>query len=290
MGLPHAHIDSRLEFELRDKDFETISTMVKSVAGLNLPQSKRALVYSRLARRIRKLGLPSFSAYIDRLQTETDDTEMGFLINALTTNVTAFFRESHHFDHLSEVVLPELVQRARSGHKVRLWSAACSSGEEPYSIALCLTQAMPDVARFDVKILATDIDEAIVLRASKAQFQTEVLNQIPPGMHQHFVRDAASDTIRPKAEISRLITFGQLNLFAAWPFAGQFDAIFCRNVAIYFDKDMQERLWSKLAARLMPSGQLYIGHSERISGPARQELASNGITQYAKTGPPNAGA
>jgi len=275
-------IGSAREFEFSEQDFQTIASKVKNVAGINLSASKRSLVYSRLAKRIRKLDLKTFTHYIERLENDGTGKEMDFLITALTTNVTAFFRESHHFEHLYTKVLPGLAARARDGARIRLWSCACSSGEEPYSIALCVQAAIPDAAQMDVKILATDIDESILRRARTGIYPEESLKTIPTDFHRNIQRNKGDNSIRPNDQTRALVSFGQLNLFSPWPFQGDFDVIFCRNVAIYFDKPTQATLWQKLAQRLAENGQLYIGHSERISGPADGLLTSNGITQYAR--------
>ncbi len=270
------------EFKFTDQDFQAIAEKVRRIAGLNLPESKRSLVYSRLAKRIRKLNLGSFAEYVQLLESDIAGDEQSFLITSLTTNVTAFFRENHHFEHLSGHVLPELAKRAKAGERIRFWSSACSSGEEPFSIALCLAGALPEFAGLDVKILATDIDENTIARAKRAAYPIDVMKNIPTSAQKHLVIDKENETVQLSNEVRSLVTFGQLNLFDEWPFRGQFDVIFCRNVAIYFDKETQARLWKKLADRLVSGGQIYIGHSERISGPAASILETNGVTQYRK--------
>ncbi len=277
------------EFELRDAEFQQISRLVHKTAGLKLSDSKRTLVYSRLAKRVRELGLNDFRSYMNYLDQDQSGDELGFLIAVLTTNVTSFFREEHHFDHLRGQVLPDLIARARVGSRIRLWSSACSSGQEPYSIALSILQLCPEACDYDVRVLATDIDPNMLKIGQTGRFAAKLLDPVPKDMRVIVPRpEADGDTIVMPEAAKSLISFRRLNLIEDWPFSGLFEAIFCRNVAIYFDKATQQQLWSRLAGQLVDGGHFYIGHSERVTGPIKHHLASTGVTQYQKLQAPPA--
>ncbi len=203
------------------------------------------------------------------------------MLSALTTNVTHFMREEHHFRLLRETVLPPLLARVRSGNRLRLWSAGCSAGQEPYSLAFTLLALCPEAPRLDIRILATDVDPEILDRARAGNYRTEELSAIPePARSQHVERSRDGTCFSIGAAPRALIRFAELNLIEAWPMRGRFEIIFCRNVAIYFDKATQERLWSRFATMLAPGGHLFIGHSERISGEAEAQFRSVGVTVY----------
>jgi chemotaxis protein methyltransferase CheR len=197
--------------------------------------------------------------------------------------VTSFFREKHHFDSLSKECEETLKDKAKSGQRVRIWSAGCSSGQEPYSIAMTLLDKISDAANLNVKILATDIDPKIIERARKGTYKPEDATGIPSHLASRFVsiNDDASLSMHDTAR--KLITFAELNLISDWPFHGPFDVIFCRNVAIYFSPETQKELWKRFRDMLTPNGLLFIGHSERVSGPAATDLSPIGITTYRKT-------
>jgi chemotaxis protein methyltransferase CheR len=275
------------EQELALPDFQAIAAIALREFGLSLPVSKRQLVQSRLARRLRTLDLQGFGAYRALLESEGGAQELPMLLSALTTNVTRFFREIHHFDLLLDQVMPALVARARAGERVRIWSAACSSGQEPYSIALTALKIDPGIGRCNFKILATDIDPVIVEKARRAQYNAQEI----AGISQRYFRPAdvvhrpngIEGTFTLAPEVKDLITFGVLNLIAEPPFSGPFDVIFCRNVAIYFDRPTQQRVWRRLSGLLSRRGMLFIGHSERIPKTDCPELETAGITVYQKT-------
>ncbi len=265
------------EFPFTTADFRAIADLLYKASGIHLADAKATLVYSRIAKRVRKLGLDSFRAYCDLLRSDPDHPEHQAMLSALTTNVTRFFREPHHFEHMAAELLPPLIARAKAGGRVRLWSAGCSAGHEPYSMAMTLLDALPDAARHDVRILATDIDPLVVDHARRGVYNNGDVEPIAPGLRSKFLtRDgAASWKVTPA--LAEIITFGTLNLMEPWPMKGKFDAIFCRNVAIYFDEPTQMRLFSRFAQHLTPDGRLYIGHSERSLVP---ELVSAGLTIY----------
>ena len=228
------------------------------------------------------LGLRSFKDYCALVANPEEQAERGAMIRALTTNVTRFFREPHHFEHLKMTMLPALRAEAVKGRRVRLWSAGCSSGQEPYSIALTLLAAFPDAAAYDIKILATDIDENMIEKGQVGVFDRSVMADVPVDLRQRWFDPVAngSGAMQAGEELRALVAFKKLNLTGEWPIKTTFDVIFCRNVVIYFDAETQIRLWSRMMPLMAPNGVLYIGHSERVTGPAEKQLVSDGITTY----------
>lgn len=275
------------EFALSRADFRQIVSMLYADAGIHLPESKAALVYSRLAKRLRALGLGSFRDYCALVAGRDGLDERQKMLAALTTNVTRFFREPHHFEHLEKQVLPPLLDAARHGERVRLWSSACSSGQEPYSIALTVLSLMPDAGQFDVKVLATDIDPNMLAEGQRGVYAETILEGVPAKMRARWFAPAAGGARGdgPRAycvgeALRELVAFRELNLIGPWPMKGLFQAIFCRNVAIYFDEATQAKLWGRFAPMLCAGGRLYIGHSERITGAAAALFESEGVTGY----------
>jgi chemotaxis protein methyltransferase CheR len=272
------------DFAFTDADFQAIADLARGWFGLNLEPAKKQLVYARLARRLRALGIASFADYRALLGDAAGHAERRHMLSALTTNVTQFFRERHHFDDLAANVLSGLVARAASGGRARLWSAGCSAGQEAYSLALTILALRSDLARHDLRILATDIDPAILARALRGRYPSSERAAIPGRLHRWLEEDEGGGfSIGPAAR--GLIQFGELNLVADWPMRGPFDVILCRNVAIYFDAQTQARLWQRLAQALAPGGLLMIGHSERVLGPAADMLVPRGVTTYVKAPP-----
>lgn len=274
------------EYPFTEADFRQIAALLHADAGISLPETKATLVYSRLAKRLRALGLASFDAYCDLVAGEDGADERQRMLASLTTNVTRFFREPHHFDHLRDRVLPPLLDAARKGARVRIWSAGCSSGQEPYSAAMTLLALCPDAARHDIRILATDIDPNVIAQARAGVYPEAAVTEVPADLRRRFVRTPASAPGRAamSPELRELIVFQELNLHGDWPMKGRFDVIFCRNVAIYFEEETQVPLWSRFTHALTTDGVLYIGHSERVSGPAARELSPEGITTYRRIG------
>ena len=279
MSIAPAELGPR-EFNFTDDDFRALARLARAEFGLSLSESKKPLVYSRLARRLRARNIARFQDYMDLLGKSDEAEERLELISALTTNVTSFFREKHHFGTLRSQLAPALGNQSR----VRIWSAGCSSGQEPFSIAMTLLDVLPDSARTDVRILATDIDPAVVRRARAGQYPREEAESIPPDLRKSWTKPVAdsSGAFEMIDQIRRLISFAELNLIEPWPFHGPFDAIFCRNVAIYFDQETQQTLWNRFAEMLREDGFLFIGHSERVTGPALQALTTAGVTTYRK--------
>jgi len=275
------------EFLFTDEDFRRVSAMLHADSGIHLPDSKATLVYSRLAKRLRTLGLRSFSDYCELIAGNEGTSERQAMLAALTTNVTRFFREPHHFDHLRDSLLPGLIAEAKAGGKVRLWSAGCSTGQEPYSIALTVLSAFPDVANFDFRILATDIDPVVLETAKTAVYSAESIGAIPEPMRRRWLEQAGGSRGEPSSRVGdearALVTFRELNLNGNWPVKGPFQAIFCRNVAIYFEEPTQARIWNRFGDLMTQNSRLYIGHSERVNDDTR--FQSDGLTVYRLKGP-----
>tara|TARA_R110002167_G_scaffold57140_5_gene161980 strand:+ start:287 stop:1150 length:864 start_codon:yes stop_codon:yes gene_type:complete len=258
--------DYQREFDFTATDFAYIRQQLKQHAGINLSDAKEDLVYSRLAKRLRITGLKSFAAYCD--QVKQDPIELGHLINALTTNLTDFFREQHHFEHLKHTVIPELIRAKGTQRKLRIWSAGCSSGQEPYSIAMALLETLPNPELWDLRILASDLDSNMVETATQGVYSVDKLSGISLQRMQQWMRKgvgANAGMARTCPELRALIHFRQLNLMDEWPMQAPFDLIFCRNVVIYFDKPTQRQLFDRFANQLSPGGWLYIGHSETLN-------------------------
>ena len=276
------------EFAFRAEDFRRIAAILHADAGIFLPETKSTLVYSRLVKRLRLLGIGSFRDYCAFLDESSGADERQQMMAALTTNVTRFFREPHHFEHLKTAVLPPLLAAAKRGGRVRIWSAGCSRGHEPYSMAMTVLSLMPDAADRDVRILATDIDPNVVEEGRAGVYDRAALEGTPPAALTRFFRQ---DGARGNAalfsatdDMRRLVTFRELNLIGTWPMAGMFDVVFCRNVVIYFDEATQARVWARFSEKLVPGGTLCIGHSERLSGPAQGRFTNVGITTYRHDG------
>ncbi|HYH38010.1 MAG TPA: protein-glutamate O-methyltransferase [Azospirillum sp.] len=276
---------ARREFAFERRHFDAIARMIHQLAGISLAPHKVEMVYSRLARRLRELRLGDFDAYCALLESEGGAREVNFLVNALTTNLTSFFRESHHFDHLRDTVLPEIRARQadQSRPRLRIWSAGCSSGPEPYTIAMVLASAMTDLRRWDAKILATDIDTNMVDTARRGVYAADSAQSIPPSLRDRFTHRIRGEDGEPKIvmedEVKRLITFKPLNLLEPWPMKGPFDAIFCRNVLIYFDRVGRTQVIESFARLLTPQGFLYLGHSESLYG-VSSNFRQSGPTIY----------
>ncbi|MET0295170.1 MAG: protein-glutamate O-methyltransferase [Phenylobacterium sp.] len=271
------------EFLLTDTDFRKIAQIVHSHAGIYLSEGKAALVYSRLAKRLRVLGLRTFREYCQLVESAQGVDERQAMTAAITTNVTRFLREPHHFEHLEEQVMPRLAARARAGGRVRLWSAACSNGQEPYSIAISVLTVLPEAADLDVKILATDIDPNMIAEGKAGRYSEDALAPVSLSARRRWFQKADSGwEVAP--ELRRLVAFRELNLMGPWPMSGRFDVIFCRNVVIYFDDQTQSRIWERFVPVMTDDAILYIGHSERVTGPAAAQLETCALTTYCLRG------
>jgi chemotaxis protein methyltransferase CheR len=257
------------EFAFSEADFRTLTQLAYEYAGIALSESKQNLIYGRLSRRLRVLGLASFRDYCKYL--EANAAEIENFINSISTNHTKFFREIHHFDHLRTHVAAPFAQAAgrKSGGRLRIWSAGCSSGEEPYTIALVLQREMRSFSGHDVRILATDIDTDVLTRAAAGEFAESAITEVPKEYRSFLLRaenDGRGEKVTFDPDLKSLIAFRRLNLMDQWPFKGLFDAIFCRNVMIYFDAPTKATLVERFTRQLKPGGWLYIGHSESLMG------------------------
>ncbi|MCE0732008.1 protein-glutamate O-methyltransferase CheR [Halomonas sp. G15] len=256
--------DSKLErdLELTDTDFTRIRQLIYQRAGIVLAEHKREMVYSRLAKRLRHYGLTRFGDYLARLERQPDAKEWEAFTNALTTNLTAFFREAHHFPLLADHV------RSRPG-RIRVWSAAASTGEEPYSIAMTLMEALGQQAPQRAEVVATDIDTDALTKARAGVYPLEQVSKLEESRIKRFFqrgRGPHQGLARVRPEVASMVDFQPLNLLApSWPVQGPFDAIFCRNIMIYFDKATQTRILERFAPLLKPDGLLFAGHSENFS-------------------------
>jgi chemotaxis protein methyltransferase CheR len=251
---------------LYDAEFYYLSNLVYQYCGINLHEGKRELVRSRLCGRLRKLGMDSFEEYCDSLKKNLTPEEITTLIDILSTNLTKFFRENSHFEFVTKQ-LPEMAKtkKSRGSHKLRIWSTACSSGEEPYSLAIVIAEALAGLPHMDAKILATDISSRMLKRAVAGLYSADKLSDVPAHIRAKYFH-LQGKHYRVNEKISGMIAFRKLNVVGSWPFKGPFDIIFCRNMMIYFDKETQKKLVDRFAEYLTMDGFLFLGHSESLVG------------------------
>lgn len=253
--------------KLSQRDFEFICKFVYENTGIVLNESKREMVYRRLTRITRDRKLSSFNEYCQLLKSKPEQ-ERDYFVNAITTNLTSFFRENHHFEFLGKKEFPALLQQNNNSKRIRIWSSACSTGEEPYSIAITVHEHLKHIlSHWDVKILATDIDSNVVETAKAGVYNINRVEDVPRDIEKrYFVNGtgANQNKVKVQPKLQELITFKQLNLMHEWPMKGVFDIIFCRNVIIYFDKQTQEDLFARYYEQLKPGGLLLLGHSESL--------------------------
>jgi chemotaxis protein methyltransferase CheR len=268
-----------------ERDFKAVAAIVYREAGILLPSGKAMLVYSRLSPLVRNSGRGTFAAYIQLI--ENDAEERRKTVNALTTNHTFFYREAHHFEHFASEVRPHMLDDLRSGGSARIWSAGCSSGEEVFSLTMTLLgedKAQGEkIAKSDIKILASDIADHALKKASEGRYEARDSQGLPAGLVRNWARIEGSQMVMAP-QVRDLVQFKRLNLQGDWPMRRPFQVIFCRNVMIYFDQPTKERLVARFAQALAPGGYLYIGHSERVSGPATDLLEPVGPTIYHRRG------
>lgn len=267
---------------LTPAQFSRISEIARREAGLALSAAKTSMISARIARRLRDTGQPDFAAYVALLESRAGTDELRMLISALTTNVSHFFREDHHFHMLETEILPRLIGEAKTGRPVRIWSAGCATGQEPYSIAITILRRIPDAAARDVRILATDIDETTLARAMRGRYTPSQVESVPLNDRRRYFVPAEAGDMEAGPELRALVTFRQLNLIGPWPIQKSFDVIFCRNVVIYFDGETQAALWPRFRQALSPDGVLFIGHSERLDPASARGFVSVGVTSYRK--------
>jgi chemotaxis protein methyltransferase CheR len=253
------------EFPMTADDFKRIANLAGRYTGIVLGDHKQDMVYGRVARRVRKLDLNDFSSYLDFLEANTQK-ELSNFINVITTNLTSFFRENHHFEYLQTTVLPELRRKNSVTKRLRIWSAGCSKGMEPYSISMTLLKfGMP--SDWDVKILATDLDSEVLDKARAGIYSASEVDGLEENtIKSYFQHGADGKEIKVKDKVSQFVHYKRLNLLESWPMSGPFDFIFCRNVVIYFDKPTQKLLFDRYAEMLVMGGYLFIGHSENLHG------------------------
>lgn len=279
MELGAKHIQR--EFIMTDADFKSVSDLAYEFTGIVLGPQKRDMVYGRLARRLRDLGLTYVVDYIKIVKNDCNQ-EVSRFINAITTNLTSFYREEHHFDFISTTLIPELKKTNEKTKKIRAWSAGCSTGEEPYSLAITFKENM-DLQDWDLKILATDLDSQALNKGQQGIYDLERIESIKPSYKKKwFLKDKNQpDMVKVKPEIQALTKFKRLNLLEEWPMKGPFDFIFCRNVVIYFNAETQSVLFDRYADMLKDGGYLIIGHSESLDRGCHR-FRSIGKTIYQK--------
>ncbi len=257
---------------LSESLFQRFSALVYQEAGINLHDGKKALLEARLAKRLRATGIGSPKEYLEFILSEEGREEYVKFFDAVSTNLTFFFREPKHFEFLEKIALPEIIERSRrdGSSRIRIWSAGCSTGEEPYSIAMTVLSALDHPARWDFRVLATDISTRVLSTARAGVYEKTRLTHVPAALRQRFfepiTNGGSPKQYRVSAELMKVVAFRRLNLMDSFPFSGPFDVIFCRNVMIYFDKKTQESLIQKMSAYLHSGGYFFVGHSESLTG------------------------
>lgn len=260
-----------------DADFRRIVAIAASEAGLAIPEAKRSLVQSRVARRMRALGLQDCGDYLKALDKDSSETQN--LIAVLTTNVSNFYREQHHFNFVRDTFLTGAVPP-----KLRFWSAGCSNGQEPYTLAIEILKAVPDAGKRDILVLATDIDGTVLEKAAKGVYTEAEIEGVLQADRDRFFKRTPTNEFEVCEALRALVRFRMLNLNGpSWPMQGPFDAIFCRNVVIYFSDETQARLWPRFHGLLKPGGILMLGHSERLHPVEGSGFETAGVTTYRKT-------
>ncbi len=272
----------RREFLYTQDDFNYIRKLVYDISGIQLSDAKQDMLYSRLARRLRVIQLGSFAEYCQYIK-ENYEQEITHTINAITTNLTHFFREEHHFDLMKQRIIPELEKNKPRGKCLRIWSAGCSTGEEPYSIAISLLNSLKHYSQWDAKILATDLDSNVIDKCKSGIYDKQRLEPVESQLARKWFK-TNTDNINQvivSDQLKQLISFKRLNLMNNWPIKGPFDIIFCRNVLIYFDKPTQQKLYRRFYDLLAPEGYLFLGHSEQL-GEFQKNFTLLGKTSFKK--------
>lgn len=255
-----SNLDNVSQISLGKNEFNRVRKMLHSYSGIYLHEGKEALVRARLMKRVRKLGMGSFWEYLDFVETDETGGEFLSLVDVLTTNKTSFFREKQHYDFLVEEIIPQM-----SGREYKWWSAGCSSGEEPITLAMTLLEQKEFMRKFSVKMMATDLSRDILQRAKSGVYPPEKIRDLPEYfLQKYFYQQEEGFEVKPV--VRELITYGRLNLLERWPMKGPFHVIMCRNVMIYFNRQTQMELVSKFYDLLEPGGYLFLGHSESVSG------------------------
>ncbi|WP_300030372.1 protein-glutamate O-methyltransferase CheR [uncultured Roseobacter sp.] len=276
-------MSARRDMILSPEDFDVIAKLAYRESGLQLVREKSSMIQSRLRHRVNALGLDDFHHYTKLVCSEAGRPEVRHMISALTTNVSHFFREEHHFRILEEKIVPGLNKKMKSGERVRIWSAGCSNGQEGYSIAMTLLKSIPDLHSFDVKILGTDIDPKVVAFARQAKYPERLITGVPQDLLNLYFEESteSGDRVFTAGDsLRKLLSFNELNLLAKWPMKHEFDVIFCRNVVIYFDLETQNALWPRFRQALSRDGYMFLGHSERINDHQHVGFITDGPTTY----------
>lgn len=270
------------EFAFTSEDFDYLRGVVTKTTGIVAPDDKYTMYYSRLARRLRSLGLTNFTAYREYLN-KNQETESIELVNAVTTNLTSFFREKHHFEYIQDTLIPEKIRS--KDRRLRVWSAGCSTGEEPYTIAMTLLKSIPDPEQWDIQILATDIDSNVLESGRAGVYDASRVADLDINLLRCYFRKgsgANEGKVKVSPILKQMIQFQQLNLLHEWPVKEKMDFIFCRNVVIYFDKETKSVLVDRFADQLQHQGILFMGHSESLYKTSRRfDLLGKTIYQLA---------
>lgn len=266
-------MELRRDIRLADREFERLSTFIRGELGIKMPPEKRTMLEVRLGSRVRSLGMESFEEYCGHVfDSELGSDELRKLVDAVTTNKTEFFREAAHFDRLTSEVVPEFVGRdpaLGASRPLRIWSAGCSSGEEPYTLGMVLTDYAARTGGLEFEITATDLSSRMLDAALLAVYRGQAAHMVPPHMRKRYLlrgRDPAKDVVRVAPAIRRRVRFGRLNLLEPFRFAAPFDAVFCRNVLIYFARETQVDVLSRMCDSMVEGGYLFVGHSETLHG------------------------
>lgn len=270
--------------------FKALANLAYQESGLQLVAEKTSMIQSRLRHRLRAIGMDSFANYAVFVCSDEGVSERRQMISALTTNVSHFFREPHHFDILVNEVVPKKIDLVRSGGRLRIWSAGCSNGQEAYSIAMALLNKFPELSDLDFKILATDIDPKVVAFAKHAHYAENLVTGIPKDLLKRYFSSHQGENgneYSARDSLKSHIVFNELNLLSDWPMKQEMDVIFCRNVVIYFDLNTQNKLWPRFRQMLAQDGHLFLGHSERIADTSGAGFLNSGPTAYRPNIPSN---
>ena len=254
---------------ISDTQYFQLAKLVYKLCGINLGQGKRELLKARLMKRLRATGAKDVNQYMDLLQNDPSGRELISFLDCITTNKTDFFREPQHFDFLADTLLPELSRLCRGSEPLRIWSAACSTGEEPYTLAIVLMQNRTTWSSRGVSILASDLSTQVLSKGQRGVYATDRIGPIPQNLLKQYFQKGVNQWaghVRVRPELRKLVTFKRINLMDNFQFDPPFHVVFCRNVMIYFDKETREALVNRFHRTLVPGGYLFVGHSESLTG------------------------
>ena len=271
------------QYPFTEAEFEKLRGLIFQRSGISISTAKKQLIYRRISNRLKALKLSSFSEYISILESG-DSSENETFLNSITTNLTSFFRENHHFDYLANTAMPEILEAKKATRRLRIWSAGCSTGEEPYSIAMTLQPFSAQLDSWDAKVLCTDLDTEVLSKARMGTYEESKTNGLSQLQKERWFKEeniGEEKFLSAKPLLKKNLHFRQLNLMNRWPMSGAFDVVFCRNVMIYFDRETQVELVSRFAEVIEPNGHLIIGHSETL-GRVSDRFELIGKTVYRK--------